>query len=342
MELRPLGRTGVEVSALTLGAMNFGSWGNTDHDESVAMIRRALDAGVNVVDTADVYGGGDSERIVGVALAGRRDDVVLTTKFFGPMKDRPNHAGVSRRWIMREVENSLRRLRTDWIDVYQVHRPDPDVELDDTLGALSDLVRHGKIRYYGTSSFLPGQIVKAQWVAQTRCRDRPATEQPPYSVLARGIEREVLPLAREYGLGVLTWSPLAGGWLSGRYRSRRPVTSVSTRRDRQADRHDHELPANETKLRAVHALTDLAHEAGLTIIELALAFVLGHRDVSSVIIGPRTPDHLEAALAAQDIRLTSDVLDRIDEIVAPGVMANPADWGYQPPSIRDPRQRRRS
>src|SRR5689334_16598672 len=218
MEFRPLGRTGVQVSPLCLGTMLFGAWGNPDHDDSIRIIHRALDAGINFVDTADVYAAGESEEIVGRALEGRRDDIVLATKFHGSMGDDPNRKGSSRRWIVREVEDSLRRLRTDWIDLYQVHRPEPDTDVDETLGALTDLVRAGKIRYFGSSTFPAHAIVEAQWVAERRGRERFVTKQPPYSILVRGIEGDVLPVCQQYGIGVLTWSPLAGGWLSGKYR----------------------------------------------------------------------------------------------------------------------------
>src|SRR3954447_21173992 len=218
MEHRPLGRTGVSVSKLCLGTMMFGEWGTKDHDESTKIIHRALDAGINFVDTADVYSQGESEVIVGKALAGRRDDIVLATKFFMPFDDDPNHRGGSRRWITQSVENSLRRLGTDYLVLYQIHRWDPAVDLDETLGALTDLVRAGKVRYIGHSTYPASTIVEAQWVAERRGRERFACEQPPYSILVRGIEAEVLPTCRRYGMGVIPWSPLAGGWLSGRYR----------------------------------------------------------------------------------------------------------------------------
>ena len=219
MELRTLGRTGVKVSPLCLGAMMFGAWGETDHDECIRIIHRALDAGINFIDTADVYSRGESERIVGKALAGgRRDHVVLATKVHGKMGDDPNQFGNTRRWITHEVENSLQRLGTDWIDLYQIHRPEPDTDIDETLGALTDLVRAGKIRSIGSSTFPPSAIVEAQWAAERRNRERFVCEQPPYSMLVRGIEADVLPTCARYGMGVLSWSPLAGGWLSGRYR----------------------------------------------------------------------------------------------------------------------------
>ena len=338
---RTLGTTGVRVSPLTLGTMMFGAWGNPDHDESIRIIHRALDAGINVLDTADVYARGESEEIVGKALKGRRDEVALATKFHGPMSDDdPNMGGNSRRWIVRAVEDSLRRLGTDPLDLYQVHRPRPEIDIDETLGALSDLVHQGKIRYFGTSTFLASHIVEAQWVAERRHRERPVTEQPPYSILARAVERDVLPTAQKYGLGVLPWSPLAGGWLSGRYR-RDGETPVSSRQQRQPARHDPHSPENRAKLEKVLALTDLADQAGLSLIHLALAFVLEHPAVSSAIIGPRTMEQLESQLGAEKVSLSREVLDRIDEIVAPGTTLNEADRGYAPPALTDARLRRR-
>src|SRR3954471_511909 len=273
MNYRTLGRTGVKVSPLTLGTMMFGAYGNPDHDDSVRIIRRALDAGINVIDTADVYSQGESETIVGKAIAGRRDEVFLATKVHGQIGEGANTRGNSRYWIQRAVEDSLRRLQTDVIDLYQVHRPAPDTDIDDTLGALSDLVHQGKVRYIGTSTFLGSQVVEAQWTAERRGRERPVTEQPPYSLLARGGGREGLRLAQQYGLGVLPWSPLAGGWLSGRLR---PGVEAppSSRLQRMPARHDPTLPENAAKLQAVYALTELAGEAGLSLIDLALAFVL--------------------------------------------------------------------
>ncbi|MFE5486432.1 aldo/keto reductase [Streptomyces sp. NPDC056527] len=340
-QYRSLGRTGVKVSPLCLGTMMFGERGNRDHEDSVRIIRRALDAGINFVDTADVYSAGESETIVGKALAGgRRDDVVLATKFHGSLGEDPNERGNSRRWIIREVENSLRRLGTDWIDLYQVHRPEPDTDFDETLGALTDLVRQGKIRYIGTSTFEPSAIVEGQWIAERRGRERVVAEQPPYSLLARGIEREVLPVAQRYGLGVLAWSPLAGGWLSGRYR-KGAEQPRSSRADRQAERFDIASPENTAKLDAAEALAQLAEEAGLTLVQLALAFVLEHPAVTSAIIGPRTFEQLESQLGADTVRLSQDVLDRIDKIVPPGTNLSARDAGYVPPSLTEPDLRRR-
>jgi aryl-alcohol dehydrogenase-like predicted oxidoreductase len=340
VELRALGRTGVEVSPLCLGAMMFGAWGNTDHDDSIRVIHRALDAGINFIDTADVYAAGESEEIVGKALAGRRDGVVLATKFHGRMGEGPNRSGNSRRWIVQAVEESLRRLQTDYIDVYQAHRPEPDTDIDETLGALTDLVRAGKIRYFGTSTFPAHALVEAQWAAERRGRERPATEQPPYSLLARGIEADVLPVCREYGIGTLTWSPLAGGWLTGRYRVGQELPH-STRRDRVWRRYDMSLPENQRKLEVVEALALLAEEAAVPLVELAIAFVIRHPAVTSAIIGPRTMEQLESQLPGAELRLDDELLDRIDELCPPGRNVNPADGGYTPPALDDPALRRR-
>jgi aryl-alcohol dehydrogenase-like predicted oxidoreductase len=326
MDYRPLGRTGVQVSELCLGTMMFGAWGNTDHDDSIRIIHAALDAGVNFVDTADLYSSGESEEIVGKALKGRRDDVVLATKFWGPMGDDPNQGGVSRRWIITEVENSLRRLGTDRIDLYQMHRPDPAVNIDETLGALNDLVQQGKVRYIGSSSFSAGEIVEAQWTARDRNLQRFRTEQPPYSLLVRGIELDVLPTAQRHGMGILTYSPLAGGWLSGSWTADSSPTSPA--RQRLAARFDMSLPDNRRKLEAVEQLAKVADDAGISMIELAIAFVVNHPAVTSAIIGPRTMEQLDSQLPAADVTLAPETLDRIDEIIQPGVNLNPADTSY--------------
>jgi aryl-alcohol dehydrogenase-like predicted oxidoreductase len=340
MDYRALGRTGVQVSPLCLGAMMFGDWGNRDHDDSIRIIHRALDSGINFIDTADVYSRGESEEIVGKALAGgRRDDVVLATKVHGRMGDDPNRFGNSRRWIIEEVEASLRRLNTDWIDLYQIHRPEPDTDIDETLGALTDLVRQGKVRYIGSSTFPPSAIVEAQWVARERGRERFVCEQPPYSMLVRGVENDVLPTCRRYGMGVIPWGPLAGGWLSGRWRKGQEPPQ-SSRADRIPGRYDLSIPGNQRKLEATEQLAQLAEEAGLSLIHLGLAFVINHPAVTAAIIGPRTMDHLESQLGAADVRLDAAILDRIDEIVAPGTNVNPADGGWQNPDL-EPAARRR-
>ena len=341
MRMRTLGCTGIKVSPYCLGAMMFGAWGNQDHDDSVRIIHAALDAGINFVDTADVYSGGESEEIVGQALRGRRDQVVLATKANGSMGDDPNMSGNSRRWIVREVDNSLRRLQTDYIDLYQMHRPDPSTDIDETLSALSDLIRAGKIRAAGSSTFPAEEIVEAQWVAERRGRERFRCEQPPYSIFARGVETAVLPTCARYGMGVITWSPLAGGWLSGKYRKDSDIDMSSGRAQRIPRRFDPSLPGNARKLEAVEELVKVAADAGTSLVHLALAFVVAHPAVTSAIIGPRTMDQLQDLLAAADVTLNDEVLDRIDAIVPPGVTLNDADAGWAPPALTDPSQRRR-
>ena len=348
MEYRSLGRTGMQVSPLCLGAMMFGAWGEPNHDTSIGIIHRALDAGINFIDTADVYSQGESEVIVGKALAGgRRDDVILATKFHGPMDvpmgqpgGDPNKRGNSRRWVVQEVENSLRRLQTDWIDLYQVHRPEPGTDVEETLSALTDLQRQGKIRAFGSSTFPAHEVVEAQWTAQRRGLGRFVTEQPPYSILVRGIEADLLPVAERYGMGVLPWSPLAGGWLTGRYRKGQDVPQ-SRRAERMPARYDLDNPENQRKLDAADALAELAEKAGMSLVHLALAFTLAHPAVTAPIIGPRTMEHLESQLGAADVTLTPEILDAIDEIVPPGTTLADFDKGYVPPALTDPFLRRR-
>jgi aryl-alcohol dehydrogenase-like predicted oxidoreductase len=339
MRYRSLGRTGVKVSPLCLGAMMLGGWGNPDHDDSVRIIHAALDAGINFIDTADVYSAGESEEVVGKALKGRRDNVVLATKFHGAMGRDPNEQGNSRRWIVRECENSLRRLGTDWIDLYQVHRPD-DTDIDETLGALSDLVRQGKVRLLGSSTFPAEEIVEAQWVAEKRGRERFVCEQPPYSIFARGIEAAVLPTCQRYGMGVIPWSPLNGGWLSGRYRKGQELPKEG-RAARMPQRFDPTLPENAAKLDLVEELLKVAADAGVSLTNLALAFVIRHPAVSAAIIGPRTMEQLVDQLPAADVELDDAVLDRIDELVAPGTNVAAGDAGYTAPALTAPWRRRR-
>jgi len=340
MDHRTLARTGVHVSPLCLGAMMFGAWGETDHDACIRIIHRALDAGINFIDTADVYARGESEEIVGKALAGgRRDNVVLASKFHGTMGDDPNEAGNSRRWIFREVEASLERLNTDWIDLYQVHRWDPWTDHEETLSALSDLVAQGRVRYIGASTYPAAQIVKAQWVARDRGLQRFVCEQPPYSILARGIEADVLPTCQELGLGVIAWSPLAGGWLSGRWR--KGAEDLTSRRSAMVpQRYDLSIPANQAKLEAADALGQLADDAGMSLIDMALAFVIRHPAVTAAIIGPRTMEQLESQLGAADVQLDDALLNRIDEIVAPGTNVNPTDAGWTNPALAPAARRR--
>jgi len=329
----------------------FGAWGEPDHDTCIRTIHTALDAGINFIDTADVYSQGESETIVGKALAGgKRDDVVVATKVNVQMgvpvespagtKGDPNKRGNSRRWIIREVENSLRRLSTDWIDLYQIHRPDPHTDIEETLSALTDLQRQGKIRAFGSSTFPAHQMVEAQWVSERRGLGRFVSEQPPYSLLVRGIEADVLPVAEQYGLGVLPWSPLSGGWLTGGYRKGKDLPE-STRRTRMPARYDMSTPDSQRKLDAADALGQLADDAGLTLIHLALAFVMQHPAVTAPIIGPRTMEHLQSQVGATEVKLSTDILDKIDEIVPPGVTLARSDQGYQPTSLTNPFLRRR-
>ncbi len=340
MEHRQLGRTGVSVSKFCLGAMMFGSWGNPDHDESIRIIHTALDAGINFIDTADVYAQGESEEIVGKALAGgRRDDVILATKFHNAMGEDANQQGNSRRWITRAVEDSLRRLGTDWIDLYQVHRPDPRTDIEETLAALSDLVHQGKVRYIGSSTFPGSQIVEAQWVARDRRLQRFVTEQPPYSILVRAVEADVLPTCQRHRMAVMSYSPLAGGWLSGRWRKDAGQQS-SSRASRLPERFDLSEPTNQRKLDAAEELAQLADDAGLTLIQLAIAFVLNHPAITATLVGPRTMEQLESQLAAADVVLDDALLDRIDEIVAPGAAVNPADNSFVNPAFEAAARRR--
>jgi aryl-alcohol dehydrogenase-like predicted oxidoreductase len=339
MERTTLGRTGIQVSRHCLGAMMFGAWGNRDHDDCIRIIHAALDAGVNFIDTADVYSGGESEEIVGKALKGRRQDVVLATKFVAPMSEDTNQRGASRRWIMQEVENSLRRLDTDYIDLYQAHRPDPTVDLEETLSALSDLVHQGKVRVIGSSTYPAEMIVEAQWVSERRGLERFRCEQPPYSIFARGIETAVLPTCKQFGMGVIPWSPLAGGWLTGKYR-KGDETPTTGRAARIPDRFDFSKPENQRKLDLVEDLLKLAADAGLSLTHLAMAFVLEHPAVTAAIIGPRTMEQLTDVLGGADVRLSDEVLDRIDELVPPGTTLNAADAGWESPSLRRSARRR--
>lgn len=339
MQYRTLGRTGVQVSSLALGAMNFGPIGRTTQEEATALVDAALDAGINLIDTADMYGDGESEEMVGKAIAGRRDDIVLATKAGMPMGDERNHRGGSRRWLVTALEDSLRRLGVDHVDLYQLHRWDPATGDEETLSALTDLQRAGKIRYFGSSTFPAHRIVQAQWAAREHRLSRYVTEQPSYSLLQRGIEAHVLPVTEEYGLGVLAWSPLASGWLSGAVRAGRDITTH--RSGLLPDRFDLSVPANQARLDAVEKLARVADEAGLTMIQLALGFVTAHPAVTSALIGPRTLDHLRAQLAAADTVLPADVLDAVDEIVAPGTDLAPHEKFDTPPSLLDASLRRR-
>lgn len=336
MQYRTLGRTGIQVSAYCLGAMMFGGIANSDHDDAIRIIHKALDAGINFIDTADRYSGGESEEIVGKALKGRRDNIVLATKINGKMGDDPNQQGNSRRWLIREVEDSLRRLQTDYIDLYQIHRPAPDTDIEETLSALTDLMRAGKVRAIGSSTFPVSEIVEAQWVAERRGLARFRTEQPPYSILSRGIEREVLPVCQRYGMGVLVWGPLARGMLTGRYRKGQPLP------DSLRVRVYGKQMSDETRLDAIEQLILVAEQAGLSLTHLALAFTVAHPGVTSAILGPRTLEQLDDLLAGAEVALTDDVLDQIDQIVPPGSdVGVPDAANYVPPALSQANLRRR-
>jgi aryl-alcohol dehydrogenase-like predicted oxidoreductase len=333
MQYRTLGRTGIQVSPYALGAMMFGAMGNPDHDDSISIIHRALDAGINLIDTADMYSHGESEEIVGKALKGRRDDVVLATKVWGPMGDDANQRGTSRRWILQAVEHSLRRLQTDHIDLYQTHRPDPTVDVEETLSALTDLVRSGKVRVIGSSTFPASDMVEAQWVAERRGLERFRCEQPSYSILSRGIEREVLPVAQRYGMGTIVWSPLAQGMLTGRVRKGQQSDL------RRASRFSH--LSDERRIDAVEQLVPVAEQADISLTHLAMAFAVAHPGVTSALLGPRTMEQLEDLLAGAEVCLSDDVLDTIDAIVPPGTDIGRLDMAYDPPAVLEPTRRRR-
>ena len=327
MQYRTLGRTGIQVSPYALGTLMFATTMGNDPADSARIIHKALDAGINVVDTADAYG--DSEEVVGKALEGRRDDVVLATKFGRPIGQDPNHRGASRRWIVAAVEGSLRRLRTDHIDLYQLHRPDPDTDIEETLAALTDLIRSGKVRAIGASQTPAADIVEAQWVAERRGLARFHTEQPAYSILSRGIEREILPTVQRHGMGTLVWGPLAQGLLTGR----NPADL------RRAGLVRHLTDAR--RLDVVEQLRPVAADAGLPMTHLAMAFAIAHPGVTCALLGARTEAHLDDLLAGLDVTLSDDVLDRIDAIVPPGSDVGALDQAYQPPALGEPSRRRR-
>jgi aryl-alcohol dehydrogenase-like predicted oxidoreductase len=335
MQYRALGRTGIKVTPYCLGAMMFGAVGNPDHDDSIRIIHKALDAGINFIDTADAYSRGESELIVGKALKGRRDNVVLATKAHLPMGDDPNEQGNSRRWLIREVEASLRRLQTDHIDLYQIHRPAPDTDFEETLAALTDLMRAGKVRAIGSSTFPAAEIVEAQWIAERRGLARLRTEQPPYSIMNRGIERDVLPTCQQYGMGTLVWSPLAMGMLTGRYRKGQQLPDSARVKVFPKQMSD------VRRLDVVEKLIPLAEEAGIALSHIAMAFVIAHPGVTSAIIGPRTMAHLDDLLAGAEVVLDDQMLDHIDAIVPPGTDVAPIEAAYNPPPIKQANLRRR-
>lgn len=336
MIYRNLGWTGIKVSPYCLGAMMFGSAGNADAIDCHNIIHRAIDAGINFIDTADVYSRGESESIVGEALKGRRAHIVLATKASRPMGEDPNERGRSRRWLYQAVESSLKRLNTDYIDLYQVHRLDPDTDVEETLSALTDLVREGKMRAFGSSSFPASDIVDAQWVAERRALGCFRTEQPPYSILNRGIEREILPVCERFGMGVMVWSPLAMGMLTGRYRQGEPLP------DSARTRLFPNQMSDERRLQTVEELISLARDACVPLTHMAMAFAIAHPGVTSALIGPRRMKHLDDLLSGVEVRLTDDILDRIDTIVPPGRDVGELEAAYVPSSLTDLNLRRRA
>ncbi len=314
MQYRNLGHTGVKVSPLCLGTMNFG--GATPEVESIRIIHKALDGGINFIDTANMYVKGESERVVGKALAdGRRSTVILATKFHFPQSDDPNDRGNSRRHIMQAVEDSLGRLDTDWIDLYQIHRPEFEVPQDETLRALDDLVRQGKVRYIGSSTFPSWMVMEALAISERYGLARFVTEQPPYNLLDRRVENELVPLARRYGIGLLPWSPLAMGMLAGRYTDERnyPDDSRGARIGSiYAQRITNKAIAKGDEF------IPIAEEHNLTPSQLALLWVKDQPQVTAPIIGPRTEAHLDDALPLLDMNLSPELAARLDEIVPPG------------------------
>ncbi len=330
MEYRSLGRTGVQVSVLCLGCMMFG--GRTEPEDSYAIIDRALDAGINFLDTANVYSRGRSEEVTGEALKrnGKRDKIVLATKVHGRMDDDdPNAWGNQRRHIIEQCDASLRRLQTDYIDLYQIHRPQPNIPIDETLRALDDLIRAGKVRYIGTSTFAAWQLLESVWVAKELGLNRFVCEQPPYNLLDRRIERELLPMARTYGVGIIPWSPLAGGLLTGKYRRGAPEPPDSRYTDVK-DRPWMQRRKTEGVYDVVEAIEPLAEEKDCTLSQLALAWCARQPGVTSPIIGPRTMEQLEDNLGTLDVTLTDNDYEKIDELVPPGSMFAPfyeADFG---------------
>lgn len=338
MKYRPLGKTGIKVSPYCLGTMMFGKGGNPDHDECIRMIHKALDAGINFADSADRYNAGESEEILGKAIVGRRDRLVICTKFWGPMGEDPNQQGSSRKWIMRAVEDSLRRLKTDYIDIYMLHRPTPETDIEETLSAMSDLLKSGKVRAIGTSTFPASEIVEAQRVTELRNLSRFRVEQQPYSILNRQIEREVLPVCERYGMGVMAWSPLSKGLLTGKHLlGRPPVDSLRAK-------YLPKVMSDENSLRLIEEqLIPLAKSAGMSLTHMSLAFVISHPALTSAILGPRTPEQLDDLLAAMNVTLSDEILDQIDKIAPPGLDIAPLDVsGYTPPSILNVSSRRRS
>ncbi|WP_038343437.1 aldo/keto reductase [Acinetobacter sp. A47] len=341
MKYRYLGRTGLKVSELCLGTLMLGSWGKNNYESSELIIKKALNKGINYFDTADSYSNGESEKILGESLKKlkKRDNVIIATKVNTPMGADPNSRGSSRRWITKAVEDSLKRLQTDWIDIYQLHRPDPFTDIEETLSVLNDLVKQGKIRYFGTSTFPVSSLVEAQHITKDFNVISPSIEQPPYSILAREIENEVLPICSKYKIGVAVWSPLAGGWLSGKIKNAADV--ITDRTKYWGNRYDMSQAKNQKKLEIVLRLNKICEEFNISLNHLAIAFTLNHPAVTSAIIGPRTLDHLDTLVDAVNLNLSVEILDMIDTVVEAGITVSEDDKGYISPAILNPSLRRR-
>jgi aryl-alcohol dehydrogenase-like predicted oxidoreductase len=323
MEYRALGRSGLRISVLTMGTMTFGGQGNfanvgsTDVTEARRQVDQCLDAGVNLIDTADVYSGGLSEEIVGEVLAGRRDDVLVATKVRMTMGSGPNDAGLSRHHIITGCEASLRRLRTDHIDLYQVHEWDGATPLEETLAALDHLVTSGKVRYVGASNYSGWQLLKALGTADRIRAPKFVSEQIYYSLQARDAEYELIPAAVDQGLGVLVWSPLAGGLLSGKYRrDQRP--SEGSRQ--LTDWNEPPVHDQEKLYDTVEVLVSVGEAHGVSAAQVALAWLLGRPGVTSLVVGARTAEQLTDNLAAAELTLTDDERARLDEVSAPPLL----------------------
>jgi aryl-alcohol dehydrogenase-like predicted oxidoreductase len=331
MEYRNLGHTGLKVSPLCLGAMMFGAWGNPDHEASIRIIDSALDSGINFIDTANGYSEGESEVIVGKALKDRREGTVLATKVWAPVGPGANQRGLSRKAIQEQVENSLRRLGTDVIDLYQIHRPDPTTPLEETLSTLNDLVRQGKVRYLGLSTnhyegsalwekrFSAWEIVETLWLSERHGWERFVAIQPPYSILRRTMELEHFPMSLKLGLGNIVWSPLEGGWLSGKYRRGGENPLDSNRAEKWIG--DLGNPKFQRRLDVVEQLLPMAEAKGISLARLANAWALRHPAVTSVILGPRTQEQLDDSLEAVNVTFTDEEIAAIDRLVAPGTSA---------------------
>ena len=328
---RSLGRTGIKVSQVSLGTMTFGS--TTPEREAIRMIDMAIESGINLIDTANIYNEGRSERIIGKALTphSKRSRMLVATKVHGSMDPHdPNAQGNSRRHLIDQCEASLKRLHTDYIDLYQLHRPSSEVAIDETIRALDDLTRQGKIRYFGTSTFAAWQVCETLWISERLHLHRVVTEQPPYNLLDRRIERELVPFAQTHGLAILPWSPLAEGFLIGKY----SLENTSFRRGRLARGTEwNPYIFSQQSFRVVDTLKQLAHAKGCAAGHIALAWCLNQPGITSPIIGPRTVQQLQENLLATTVTLTREDHELLNTVSPPGHCLVPyyeADFGPRP------------